>query len=761
MGQSHFTKHFLPAVLGVAARTQSTPKARKRIEKHYRLRHFISRLENTVQVASAAAWFIDGRMTTSRQSAGLDPAQAKNLDSPDVENAFLSAIGFGDASKATNVKATAELEHHRTHQGNQGANNIKPHKETRTQRARPRNQPELTNTYWDAQRIAKGIVDPSAYPQDDEWTTAWPTPAQWPDQSSTNPDSWGQPDESKPTYRPQPRRSFMPTNPNPRYRTPEARGYSYPVKSQSPSLRSGTDISEMGRQRRGGQRGRSRGGGGPRGEDARTTKRERDAILPPRLDQMDLDLRNYRLPRPNLNYAGSSYSLPSLGSGFHVSDTGVTAQGAEGTDEDVRNTIGLLPRIYASGNSWTIYGARTKSGRNEDETFTEIPYLISFIDAWLEKIPRSPVVTFDQGDHAHWRCDIDTLTGRLLEPIIHPDSTVGIRPEDPQEEWRRQIWSTALSIKKYNQQRNGRSGRDRRRNYPRLLEYEGPSTVNENLAVVIDEPVIERPEFHRFVPRIPSFLRPAEKYDMEAVRAIYNWEVEHGLQAPDSQPLTVDEFEKILDTTQQLGMPFLVAVRGSARNLGLTGCNTSFSVFKQMPFNEEDMRGEVLGFAFLSVWQHGLGGSALGSSRATAKINVFVHPHYRRKKIGFSLLDMLLTTVSDCFSSETAYDFVDADNSPVYKKARGRKRQHFKLYLSYRVRHRRGNDKLGDEQEAGDDGLAWVKKLVEDHLNFTELLRLEAVHRSPKGRDEPVCWLDEVIFEHTCAFDPATVDADY
>lgn len=710
-------------------------------------------------------------MNTTRPTTGLSPKEAQDLDSPDMESAFLSAAGFANATKTT-----SGLKHH-AQQANQGESInqpsrsvIEPHnvpidtthnpqpqtlprpKVARAQQVRARGQPELTNTYWDAQRIAKGIVDPSAYPET-RTRTAWLTAAQWPDQVSTNPEPWEQPNEPTPAHRAT-RQSFLPANPNPRYRTPEARGHNFPAKSPSPY--SGTDTSEMGRPRRGGQRGRGRRGGGPRGDDVRTNDREKDVIRPPRLDQMDLDLRQYRLPRPDKDYAGSSYSLPSLGSGFHVSDTGLDTQAVGGTDADVRNTIGLPHRIYASGNSWTMYGLRNENGRNEEEIFTNQSYLASFIDAWMERVPRGTVVALNESE-THWRCDINTITGHLLEPISHPDCTVGDRPQDPQEEWRRHVWSTALSIKKYNEQRGGRFGRNKGRDFPRVLEFEGPSTANENLPVVVHEPVIERPEFHRFVPRIPSFLRPAEKYDMEAVQAIYNWEVKHGIQAPDSQPLTVEEFEKILDTTQQLGMPFLVAVRGSARNLGLTGCKTSFSVFKQVPFDEKDKRGEILGFAFLSVWQPGLGGSAIGSSRATAKINVFVHPDYRRKKIGFSLLDMLLTTVSDCFSSETAYDFVDADNSPVYKKPRGRQRQHFKVYLSYRVMHKRG----WDEKTAKADDLVWVKKLVEENLNFTELARFEAVHRTPKGRKEPVCWLDEVVFEHTCAFGPATIDPDY
>jgi hypothetical protein len=125
---------------------------------------------------------------------------------------------------------------------------------------------------------------------------------------------------------------------------------------------------------------------------------------------------------------------------------------------------------------------------------------------------------------------------------------------------------------------------------------------------------------------------------------------------------------------------------------------------------------------------------------------------------------MLLTTVSDCFSSETAYDFIDPDNSQVFRKASDGKRQVFKVYLSYRIRHKLrtdGNKQLEDEQKTYDDDLVWVKKILEDGLNFSELVRYEAVHRSPKGREGPVCWFDEVVFEHTCAFDPNVVAADY
>jgi L-amino acid N-acyltransferase YncA len=276
---------------------------------------------------------------------------------------------------------------------------------------------------------------------------------------------------------------------------------------------------------------------------------------------------------------------------------------------------------------------------------------------------------------------------------------------------------------------------------------------------------MKRPQYNHFVPRIPCFLRPAQMFDMDAVRLIYNWEVQHGLQALDCHPLSTEDFEKLLATAQAQDTPFIVAVRGSARELGLTKGTLIYSVFQQMPFREANRRGEVLGFALLSPWQSGLAvGSASGTggnSTPTARIHVYVRPDSRRHKIGFSLLDMLLTSVSDRFSSQSGYDFVDPDGGPAYKSSSGAERRYFHLYLSYLVRHQHRvtdgdcteGQRLEQEQKAYGDDLKWVKTLLEERFNFTEVVRFEAVRLRREGAGAG-CWLDEVMFEHTCLFDP-------
>ena len=504
------------------------------------------------------------------------------------------------------------------------------------------------------------------------------------------------------------------------------------------------------------------------------------------IDQLSPDLTPHRMPRPDMNYAGSTYSLPSLGSGINVSNTGMGGRStADQSSVDIRNTIGLQPNIHQAGDSWTTYNWADPYGRDNNETLCSDNYLAAFITAWIRQIPDTAPASFNQGVTEHWRCDIDTLTGRFFQPVGQPESMIDHSKIDQQLEWRRQNWTSTLLMRRRMGPRGHGPGNKGRLNPRSRGHYrapsdhgewpdidDGPAALDERLIVAVHEPVIERPQYQHFVPRTPCYLRPAAKHDMEGVCRIYNLEMERGLQTLDTEPLTVKNFEHILATAQQLGMPFIVAVSGSARELGLKKGNLAFSAFNQMPSHGADNFGQVLGFAFLSTWQPGLAGTGggpregipNGTSRATARINVFVHSDYRRKKIGFSLLDMLLTSVSDRFSSESGYDFIDATNSAVYKNSRDRKRQYFRLYLSYLVKSKKraeGNPKLEKEQAAYDADLVWIKKMLVDRLNFVEVVRFENVHRTAEGRAEPVCWLDEVVFEHTCLFDPLIVKADY
>ena len=737
----------------------------------------------------------------NRGGATFYPQEAKYLDSPEQKDSFLSAINFQSSAKANNSNGetksglpyrppTAKADKPaaggvqsqnmpvmRVENKSESQNKVLSQNQAQSQyqaQSKPSSgtwrrtaaQPApLAGTYWEQQRIAKGIANPWSYPSGN----AAQTPSAYTVQANNSvntshqgvgnctknpvpsqvsgpvndPNTWPLPDQASPANQSPNRSSRVSPNPNPWTRISSARGYRLNGLKQAPTSVE-TWSNEAG-------------------------DRKNPTSAAGEIDRISPDLTGYRMPRPDRDYAGSTYSLPSLASELNVSDEGIGGKSTEDkSTTDIRNEIGLQPNIHVhrDAEKWTTYNWENPTGRDWDDILSGETYLSQFITAWMKESPENMAASLTTNVQEHWRCDIDTNTGKFLRPVGYPESMVNHAENDPALEWRRQNWTSTLLMRRHiGPPRASRNGKNNRRRNRRGRDWDDePAVIDERLILKVHEHVIERPEYNRYVPRIPSFLRPAEKYDMTAVQAIYNWEVEHGMQALDTQPLSVEDFERILATAQNLGMPFIVAVRGSARDLGLIKGNLAFSNFNQVPFHESDKLGEILGFAFFSVWQPGLAGGGLGTSRATAKIHVFVHPDYRRNKIGFSLIDMLLTTVSDRFSSQTGYDFIDPDNSPVFKNSAARQRQYFHLYLSFKVKSKQrtnGNKKLEDEQKAYDDDLAWVKTLVEDQLNFTQMVRLEAVHRSPKGAEGPAYWMDEIIFEHTCHFDPLAIKGEY
>ncbi|KAK4114362.1 hypothetical protein N656DRAFT_788562 [Canariomyces notabilis] len=493
---------------------------------------------------------------------------------------------------------------------------------------------------------------------------------------------------------------------------------------------------------------------------------------PSKLDRYAPDLVARKTPRPDRYYRGSPpRSPPSSVITFHGSDAGTQNPALSNTvakpEKDIRNAIALEHKFFMSDGKWHNWH------QDDDAALARPNYFVPFVSMWSKGHPRFPEASSFHdhwGRHDHWNCDIDTDTGVFLPPVDYPYTMANESKLDPELDWRRQNWTSALMMRRRMDLRRNLRSNSRPQSQTHQEEdsrpelQQDPMLVHPSWFVTVDTPKLEQPEYMHYVPRIPCFLRPAKKSDMEGVHLIYNQEMQFGFQTLDFHFLSAEDFEKILNTTEELGFPFIVAVRGSARDLRLKGGNILHSPYRQITRDDSDRHGqksgEILGFAFLSVWELGLTGSGTGSSRATAKLHVFVHHEHRRKKIGFSLMDMILTTVSDRFSSHSGYDFIDADDNPIYKSPKSHERKYFRIYVNYLVKHKHiaeGNKKLEEEQKGYDDDLVWVRKMLEDGLNFTEKVRFEAVHRTPKCREGPAFWLDSVVFEHTCQFDPRSL----
>jgi len=558
--------------------------------------------------------------------------------------------------------------------------------------------------------------------------------------------------------------------------------------------------------RRSGRGGRGRRSSVAEREDVAPSDKATSLGTPDHLSTFSVDIY-HRVPRRNINYPGSDRSnLPDVS--IHGSQRGGTPDPDDLPGPDVRNEIAPKHTIDSYVDEYGIehwnlacwdYCAREVW--EMEKPHNKRLYLHGFVNSWMENVPDLPVVSLGQdAPRDHYMCAIDPQTGTFLPPIEHP-VTISRHHELDQKDtelcWRHLYMTSELVIyremklrkrreirtqgRQANNYYKGRRGFDAKPitgvNLPRDYDPDNETHVSLPFRPVeqkadeqqVVEPEPEKVEYKTYQPKVPCFLRPAKLGDMQAICDIYNWEVEHGIQAFDTQPVSVKVFENIFSTSRENELPFIVAVHGSARDNRYRKGNVDLSTWPQPASTPESKKldGKVLGFAYLSVLEPGLGGSMSGSGCAATRAYVFVHPDFRRKKIGFSLVDRLLICVSLTHIPQKAHDFIDLQNSRCYRGAcqqHGLPRQIYKIQLHYHVRHKHitvGDEELEKKQASYDDELVSIRKVLDEKLFFDEAFRFEAVHCLPgRGEGGKTMWVDSVVFEHPCVRDPRILNKD-
>ncbi|KAK4459124.1 hypothetical protein QBC42DRAFT_184205, partial [Cladorrhinum samala] len=488
-----------------------------------------------------------------------------------------------------------------------------------------------------------------------------------------------------------------------------------------------------------------------------------------------------RVPRPNKKYEGSDISLLSSVS-WNPTRSNKGADNGLAASKDIRNDIGLPNHFHRTndGTKWEYMNLHSSNGWDADDALWEDEYINPFIEAWMSTVPNVQVTFLESGTPDHWNCDVNPATGKLIEPIKFPETLVSNEVLEPEYEFRRVNWTSSLMIRRQVQHLI----RDKSENM-RARSVAHPIVVEEAELVqtqTLEPTANRRPEhvpvpaddgktYGRWVPRMPCFLRPAERVDMEAVAKIYETEMKTGLQVLDSEPLDSDDWEKILANAKEQGMPFIVAVRGNVRKLGIElnkkkgGGNIILSQCGSVSEDKKDPHGsragEVLGFGFLSIWQPGLAGSTWGASRGAARMHCYVHSDYRRKSIGHAIMSMILDCSSSRFHSENMFDFVDPEDNPVYwnperRADAGKGRIIMCIFVGYLVKHTLvafKNPKLEIAQKDYEKDVEWARYLFEEILACPEKCRFDNVYRTAKHREGSQHWLDEILFEHQCQWD--------
>lgn len=491
------------------------------------------------------------------------------------------------------------------------------------------------------------------------------------------------------------------------------------------------------------------------------------------------DLTIFRQPRPDKKWPGSVRSFNDLTSppGSQYDDHH-NAHVPSGTWDTAAPANGNQKATDVTNEDFNWDGPNPVTwDQSEYPDLDDGSFVQTIILQWRTKVIPIPPSTFLEEDvPAHWLSDVNTEDGRLLPPVHYPETMPCMVDTKSGLDWRRRTWTSALlsgqkvELEERKQRITG-SSIHHCADLPETqkLEWDEPEEPKR-------DPFGRRikkkmnngpPPPNTLSPRVPCYLRPAQESDMEQVAVIYNWEVTDGIQARDSECLPTAAWVEIFHQSQELGMPFLVAVYGSVRqpervqqeNDVLTRC-TRDPASAVSP--NRKLVGKILGFSYPSVWKPGVLGDPNGSSRATAQINLFVHPEYKRKRVGTSLLDKIMTTISPIYSSNDVYDFIDPALNPMYRPYRDHSldlRRFHKVYASFFVKSKTAepnDEKRKKEEEGYEDDLQWVEKLLVEQFRFEKVMRFGMVHRTSRWRQGPVHWMDEVVFEYGCnyGFDP-------
>ena len=263
--------------------------------------------------------------------------------------------------------------------------------------------------------------------------------------------------------------------------------------------------------------------------------------------------------------------------------------------------------------------------------------------------------------------------------------------------------------------------------------------------------VIEDSEPPTFV-KIPCFLRPAETGDLPQILEIYNWEVTQGIQALDTEVLSLGDMKRLFKRCQDCKTPLVVAVAGRwADSVARKKADAEPKRIQHWGAQQQTVpisQEKIIGFAFVSIMSLGLAGDVHRNvDRFQGEVHVYVANASRRNGVGRALLQQILVTCSRLArTSNDSFKFDDPNQSTVYETAFYNVRNYARLYVKFASR-----GKADPEQE-------WMSKFL-DSENFLCISTMDksrqVVYDGGEGDRGKV--LDTLVYQHDCHQDPNKV----
>jgi ribosomal protein S18 acetylase RimI-like enzyme len=131
---------------------------------------------------------------------------------------------------------------------------------------------------------------------------------------------------------------------------------------------------------------------------------------------------------------------------------------------------------------------------------------------------------------------------------------------------------------------------------------------------------------------------------LKGIADIYNHYAQspHSIVTEDQAAITEEDVAFLINHTKGEKLPIMVAVRG---RMPLPSNKSQNQAPQNVKSPLPQFEG-IIGFGYAETYCYGIGGGRAGRTRFTANIHFYVHPEYTGKKVGRSLLDRLIKSLS-------------------------------------------------------------------------------------------------------------------
>lgn len=428
---------------------------------------------------------------------------------------------------------------------------------------------------------------------------------------------------------------------------------------------------------------------------------------------------------------------------------------------------------WVNKHAWNDYHSSLDS--SDDDSIKQ-GWLPQYLMDWVTSLPNSrprPISFLEPEVETHWECDLDPEAGVMMAPIEYPQTSVN--PKDfntPEERARRmsgtaelKVTMVAEKLRKRVERREQREEQQSQRcldpKYKRVntayMQQDSPnhfgrlSIGNGQLPDQTTTAFGDSQPGDQRQPRISCFLRPTERGDLPQILDIYNWEVEHGRQALDSKPLTLQDIQRVFSDCETTGRPFIVAVKGMNPLNPISGREAfarlhSRGSYQQPRRPDHDVGGKalassqsssdkILGFGLIALPSAGLAGNAHTSvGRFNGQLQFYVDHRSRRLGIGRCILHRLLRCCSKFLLDADWYEWCNPYESRACAEPGHNIRDYARVFVEM-------------ASFKGDPDFSWSRKLLVEmnflYVNTTDLTR-KVIYDARGG------WFDNTVWQHDC-----------